>query len=90
MKVWVDAARVFGLSWAVVILLLIPTGVGVFIDRRLGLYPWATLALALGAMFVATLAVTQYVRQRYDALAPPAPPPVTHSDFKEEDPSCLE
>jgi F0F1-type ATP synthase assembly protein I len=72
------AARAMYLSWMIVIVLLIPTGVGLFVDRRLGTSPWGVLLFALVGTVLATWAVIRAITREYGRIAPP------DTDSKEE------
>jgi len=62
------------LAWTVAAMVLIPAGLGVWIDRQLGTTPWAVLVGALIGTVFATIGVTRLILRRYEALAPSAPP----------------
>ncbi len=58
------------LAWTMAFMVLIPAGIGVWIDRRFGTAPWAILAGALAGIVFATIGITRRVLNRYEALAP--------------------
>lgn|GEM_PF-5945499 len=65
------AARVMYLSWMIAIVLLIPTGIGLLIDRWLGSSPWGLVLFALGGTVLATYGVTHMILREYSRIAPP-------------------
>ncbi|GAB4566723.1 MAG: hypothetical protein Kow0047_18310 [Anaerolineae bacterium] len=48
----------------------IPLWLGVTWDRRLGSYPWLTVAGILAGTLFASASIWRIVRKRYDRLAP--------------------
>lgn len=77
MRPWRDAVRVLGLAWLVALVLLVPTAVGLYIDRIFDTSPWALLVSAVFAILVASAGFTFATLRRYDTLAPrkPSAPP---------------
>lgn len=61
------------LAWTVAFMVLIPAGVGVWIDRHFGTAPWAILAGALAGIVFASIGITRRVLRRYETLAPREP-----------------
>ncbi len=72
-SVWTDALRVSQFAWTVAILVLVPAGVGLWLDRVLDTQPWALLIGALVGTILASIGVTRLVLRRYEEIAPSSP-----------------
>lgn len=72
-SVWTDAVRVSQLAWIIALAVLIPAGIGLWVDRVFGTTPWAILVGALVGTMAATVGVTRRILRRYEELAPSAP-----------------
>jgi F0F1-type ATP synthase assembly protein I len=71
------------LSWMIAIVLLIPTAIGLFVDRRFGTSPWGVLLFALVGTVLASYGVTRIVLREYGHVAPEDTEP-HDADSKEE------
>jgi F0F1-type ATP synthase assembly protein I len=69
----------------IAIVLLIPTAIGLYVDRRFGTSPWGVLLFALVGTVLATYGVTRVVLREYGRLAPePEDDESPDADSKEE------
>lgn len=77
MKAWAKSraeARSIGqLGIAVLALLILPTLVGLVIDRQAGSFPWVTLIGTLAGVILASFNITATILGRYERLAPSDP-----------------
>ena len=74
-KAWLVRFRVAELARQTALALLVPLLVGYALDRKLGIWPWASLAGVLLGIGLASAALTRTVLRRFHELAPPPKEP---------------